>query len=224
VNYRLDPAAVARLLPEPLRPKIHEGMAIGGICLIRLEGERPTGMPRLLGMSSENAAHRLSVEWTEPDGTEREGVFVPRRDTDSLINRLVGGRLFASEYHAASFDVVDEGGHIEFRMRSLDGGGSVEVVADEADDLPATSSFRSLEESSRFFEAGSVGYSPTARTGTLDGIELCTDEWLVRPLAVSRVATSYFDDPGRFPAGTAEFDHALIMRDIRHEWRQVDSL
>jgi hypothetical protein len=224
VNYRVEPGVIRRLLPPPMRPKTHRGKAVVGICLIRLERERPAGFPQIFGLSSENAAHRVAVEWTEPDGQVREGVYVPRRDTDSMVNRLAGGRLFASEYHAARFDVKDHGGRIDFSMRSADGCGSVEVVGEEADELPTGSIFESVEESSTFFEKGSLGYSPSANEGRLDGIELVTSEWKVRPLAVSHVATRFFDDPERFPAGSVEFDHALIMRDIVHEWRQVEEV
>jgi hypothetical protein len=35
VNYRVDPAAAASLLPTPLRPQLVNGWAVAGICLIR---------------------------------------------------------------------------------------------------------------------------------------------------------------------------------------------
>src|SRR5579863_426820 len=65
VNYRVEPAVIQTLLPDPLRPKLHEGHAVAGICLIRLEEVRPTGLPAFLGMASENAAHRIAVEWRD---------------------------------------------------------------------------------------------------------------------------------------------------------------
>jgi hypothetical protein len=72
-----------RALPAPFRPKLHRGYAIAGICLIRLERIRPVVFPSFCGISSENAAHRMAVLWDEPSGGSREGVFIPRRDTDS---------------------------------------------------------------------------------------------------------------------------------------------
>lgn len=35
INYRVAPEVIARLLPAPFRPKLVDGMAIAGICLIR---------------------------------------------------------------------------------------------------------------------------------------------------------------------------------------------
>src|ERR1700749_2901214 len=83
VNFRVDPAVIQKLLPRPFRPKLQRGHAIAGICLIRLEHIRPAGVPEMLGLSSENAAHRVAVEWTDAAGVAREGVFIPRRDTGS---------------------------------------------------------------------------------------------------------------------------------------------
>ena len=111
-NYRVDPEVAQRQLPPPFRPKLHRGYAIGGVCLIRLEQVRPAGLPGALGLSSENAAHRIAVEWTDGAGIQREGVFIPRRDTGSLLNLVGGGRVFPGEHHSARFSVVDIGGHI----------------------------------------------------------------------------------------------------------------
>jgi uncharacterized protein YqjF (DUF2071 family) len=224
VNFRADPTVVRRLLPGPLRPKLHRGHAIVGICLIRLEQIRPRGLPAFLGLSSENAAHRLAVEWTDETGAEREGVYIPRRDTNSSLSSLAGGRLFPGEYHLSSFSVIDDGRHIELAMQSRDGTTSVLIVGDDADALPASSCFATLAEASAFFEAGSVGYSATKDGTSLDGLLLRTVGWRVRALAVSEVHSSYFADEGCFPRGSVEFDHALAMRDLEHEWQAAGKL
>lgn len=218
VNYRIDAEAVQRHLPASMRPKLHAGYAIAGICLIRLEEIRPTGFPRLQGISSENAAHRIAVCWHDPAGEPHEGVFIPRRDTGSRLNHLAGGRLFPGEHHLADFDVADDGVRVTMAIRSRDGLMSVELRGVETDSLPPGSCFGSLAEASAFFEGGSVGYSARRDCCDLDGIELRTDGWQVRPLAVERVQSSYFEDRACFPAGSVAFDHALIMRDVRHQW------
>jgi hypothetical protein len=224
VNFRADPAVVQRILPQPFRPKLHRGHAVVGICLIRLEQIRPVGVPRALGLASENAAHRIAVEWAEAGGIEREGVFIPRRDTGSFLNRLAGGRVFPGEHHPAQFAVVDVAGHVELSMRSLDGAVSVKVVGDETDTWPAKSCFNSLAEASAFFEGGSLGYSVTRDGARLDGLLLRTLDWRVRTLAISEVRSSFFSDRQRFPVGSIEFDHALVMRDLLHEWHKAEDL
>ncbi len=223
VNFRIDPAVAQRQLPAPFRPKLHDGHAVGGICLIRLEQIRPKRFPRLMGISSENAAHRFAVTWSDAEG-EHEGVYIPRRDSGSLLNQLAGGRLFPGEHHRARFDVADDGAHVVLRMRSGDGLVSLDVDAAAVPALPEGSIFRSIDEASAFFEPGSLGYSATAGGHKLDGIVLRTQEWSIAPLRVASVASSYFADASQFPPGSIAFDCALIMRNIAHEWHPASDL
>lgn len=220
VNYRVDPDVMARVLPPPFRPKIIEGHAIGGVCLIRLKNLRPRFVPIPYGIRSENAAHRIAVQW-EYDGQKREGVYIPRRDTDSRLNTLVGGKIFPGVHHHASFTVMETDDVFSVSLRSDDGETRVSVRGRVADRLPATSVFPSLAQASAFFEAGALGYSATGSDGRFDGLELCCKTWKVEPLEVEEVESSFFEDQARFPAGTAQFDCALLMRGIEHEWHSL---
>ncbi len=223
INFRVDPGVMQTLLPAPFQPKLHRGQAIAGICLIRLEGIRPRGFPRLAGLSSENAAHRIAVTWEDEHGAH-EGVYIPRRDTGSLVNHLAGGRVFPGEHQRARFRVLDEDDRIELHMRSADGNVDIDLVARVAQRISTRSSFESTDEASVFFERGSLGYSATASGHHLDGIALNTLSWKVEPLEVEYVHSSYFDDARRFPEGSVAFDCGLIMRNIRHEWAAVEDL
>jgi len=224
VNFRVAPEVMQKQLPRRFRPKLHAGKAIGGICLIRLEHIRPVGMPAFLGLSSENAAHRMAVLWEDDEGTTREGVFVPRRDTDSTLNQLAGGRVFPGEHHAAQFQVEASGERISLEMRSKDGEVAVHVRGCVASELPVASGFGTLAEASKFFEPGSLGYSVTGDAARLDGLTLKTKTWKVEALEVERVFSSYFADEKKFPKGSVDFDCALLMRDIEHEWHSAPDL
>ncbi len=109
LNYRLDPDVLQRALPAPFRPKLYRGRGIGGVCMIRFKGLRPRFLPSWLGMGSENAAHRVAVEWDE-DGELREGVFIPRRDTNSWFNKTLGGRVFPGIFNRSTFEVREADG------------------------------------------------------------------------------------------------------------------
>jgi Uncharacterized conserved protein (COG2071) len=224
VNFRVDPDVIQAQLPSRFRPKLQGESAIAGICLIRLEEIRPRFLPRALGISSENAAHRVAVNWDDDAGVSREGVFIPRRDTGSYLNHLAGGRLFPGEHHRAFFDVQSDGSAIALHMRSDDGEVEVNVRGRVSETLPAGSSFPSLAEASRFFEPGALGYSATSDPDRLDGITLRTKTWRVEPLDVEQVYSSWFSDESRFPKGSVEFDCALLMRDIEHEWEGAADL
>jgi hypothetical protein len=217
VNFRIEPDVIQRQLPSPFRPKLHEGHAVAGICLIRLENIRPKRFPRILGLSSENAAHRIAVVWDDDEG-KHEGVYIPRRDTGSLINHLAGGRLFPGEHQRATFRVEDSDERIAIEMTSADGQVRLDVVGRVTAEMPTTSIFRTISDASSFFEPGAVGYSVT--TGRrLDGVVLKTYSWSVAPLTIERVNSTYFADEKVFPVGAVSFDCALIMRNIAHEWQ-----
>lgn len=223
VNFRIDPDVMARNLPAPFRPKLAHGYAIGGICLIRMKAARPTFSPLPWGFQSENAAHRIAVEWAV-DGQVRQGVYVPRRDTNSALNRFAGGTLFPGLQHRASFTVEELTEQFRVTMHSEDGAAHVHVDGALATALPQTSVFASLDEASQFFEQGSLGYSDTHADGLYDGLELRCKTWHVDPLAIEEVKSSYFEDADRFPNGSVAFDNALLIRDIDHEWHGRDEL
>ena len=225
-NYRLDPDVAARLLPPPFRPTLAGSHAIAGICLIRLKHVRPAllGFPASAGVGSENAAHRFAVEWDGADGRRREGVFIPRRDSSSRLNALLGGRLVPGEHHVARFDVRETEDSLDVAYASRDGVARVRVVGRVAAALPARSVFASLDQASRFFEAGSLGYSATRDANRYDGLELRCKAWSVQPLAVEAIESSYFDDATNFPRGAATFDCALLMRGVEHEWHSREDL
>ena len=223
INYRVDPVVMSRYLPSPFRPKLHEDSAIAGICLIRLEGIRPRRFPLALGLSSENAAHRIAVVWEDKTGSH-EGVYIPRRDTGSLVSHLAGGRLFPGEHQRATFQVTEDDLTIALHMRSADGQVELNVVGRPAAQLPASSSFATVGEASAFFERGSIGYSVTSSGNRLDGIALKTDSWQVEPLAVERAYSSYFEDGATFPTGSICFDCGLVMRNIPHEWEVAEDM
>lgn len=225
VNFRIDPDAIrdAELLPDGFRPRTVDGVAIGGICCIRLADIRPAGLPTGLGLSSENAAHRIGVEW-EQDGEWQSGVYIPRRDTDSLLNSFIGSRVFGRHYQA-SFEVSEgdqrqsiseDDGRYELTMRSPNGPVMMHVEARETDTFPEDSVFEDTHAASAYHQCGSVGYCPSPDESQLQGVELTTDEWQVQPLAVERVSASFFET--RLPEEALTFDNALLMDGIGHQW------
>lgn len=223
VNFRVDADVLARFLPAPFRPKLVNGVGMAGVCLIRLKHIRPRFMPYFVGISSENAAHRIAVEWDQ-DGVTKEGVFIPRRDTSSRLNALLGGRLFPGLHHHAHFQVHEENDRYLIELDSDDRHTHLLVAGHVAKELPATAVFGSLQEASHFFERRPLGYSVTAKANHFDGLELRSFNWQVQPLDVDKVESSYFENRELFPTGSVEFDCALLMRGIEHEWHVRERL
>lgn len=221
MNYAADPAVVQPLLPTPFRPKLQAGKAVVGVCLIRLEQVRPAWLPAGAGLASENAAHRFAVEWTAPGGEACEGVYISRRDTDSRLSHLAGGRLFPGQYRLAQFDINDAGDSIDFHLATQDKSACLHATFHGAQALPEGSIFPSTAAASQFFEKGCDGYSPRDGAPAIDGMRLCIDNWSASPLHVEQAQSAYFDDLSRFPAGSIRLDHALLMRDVPHHWEKI---
>jgi len=217
INFRVEAEAARRMVPAPFVPRLQRGFAVAGVCLIRLESIRPAGAPAWLGTSSENAAHRIAVCWDDGAGGTCEGVFIPRRDSASWLNRLAGGRLFPGVHGHAGIDVRDDGVAIDYRLKTRDGV-SVSLRGRATRDLPAGSCFASLAEASAFFASGALGYSATPGSGRLDGVRLQTEGFALTPLAVERVHAS------RFAGAAFAFDSAFVMRDLAHEWHAAPAL
>lgn len=214
INYQIDKEVLTNYLPEPFQPKLVNGKGIAGICLIRLKDIRPKGLPRQIGFSSENGAHRIAVEWME-NGERKEGVYIPRRDTSSKINSWAGGSLFPGIHHFAEFEVNESQDNYEVSFVS-DDGTSLSVEARETDRWNKESVFEDLSCVSEFFEQGSVGYSPDK--DEFEGLELKAYNWEVSLLEVRKVHSSFFENEEVFPKGSVKFDNALLMKDIEHEW------
>lgn len=232
LNWRIEPEALDGILPAPFRPRTVDGVAIGGVCCIRLRDVRPRGVPAVVGFGSENAAHRIGVEFpasASADEGEREGnggidgdrgygrngadwepgVYVPRRDTSSRLTALVGDRTFGRHGHAR-FDVREGDGTYELRMESADA--RIDFRASETDALPADSAFEDLAAAVGYHQCGTVGYSPSPDGRRYEGMELTVDDWAVRPLAVERASASYFEE--QLPADAVALDNALLMRNV----------
>ncbi len=223
VNYRVDPDVLAAVLPAPFRPALVHGQGVAGICLLRLGDIRPTGWPAPLGLTSENAAHRIAVQWDTPDGPVT-GVFVPRRDTSSRLAAAVGGRVFPGWQLVARFGVDEQDSRYRIRVESRDGTVRIQVAARVAEMVMPGSVFEDVEGASRFFRCAPVGYASTPTDGVFDGVALDTDGWALEPLQVEEASSSFFDDPARFPPGTATLDSAFLMGGLTTTWHPQPTL
>lgn len=216
VNYRVDPDALREILPPVFRPHLIDGSAVAGICLLRLTELRPAGFPRAIGMRSENAALRIAVEWDERDGV-RTGVFIPRRDSGSLVNVAVGGRLFPGPHGSADFTVRDSDDEISASFTSRHDGSSVRVATRVVPELRGSTLFADVDAASRFFRGGNVGWSPDRTGSRLDGLELRTSAWSIEAGEIDEVHSTFFEG-GAVPVSAAQLDSVLVMRRVPVTW------
>jgi hypothetical protein len=223
LNYRIEPDVLARALPTPFRPKTYKGWGIGGICMIRFRNLRPRFTPAWLGMSSENAAHRIAVEWNQ-DGEMKEGVFIPRRNTNSWFNHALGGRVFPGIFDRGRFEVSETNQSVSVKIVRDGGEEEAAFSGSIASQLPSTSIFPNLEEATGFFSLGATGYSSTREEGHYHGMELKTLDWTIAPLNIQWARSRFFSDAKAFTPNSVHLDCALLMRNVLHEWHSRSDL
>jgi hypothetical protein len=223
VNYRVDPDVVTSMLPEPFRPRVVHGDAVVGICLIRLGSLRPHGLPAWAGVRSENAAHRVAVEYDTPSGPGH-GVYIPRRDSNASLNTLAGGRLFPGEQHHARFRVDESPTAMHVAFATADTSTRVDVRVAVGVRFRGSALFDNLDDASEFFRHDPLGWSATRHADRFHGLELHTPSWRLEPARIERVSSSFFDDLEVFRRGSVELDSVFLMRDIVARWIPVPTL
>lgn len=217
VNFTADPDVVRKIIPEPFRPKVYKDKAIVGICLIRLKSIKLKGLPDFVGISSENGAHRIAVEWDD-EGKTKEGVYIPRRDTSLRLNTILGGRIFPGKHYLAKFNVKEGNGNYHIDFTSSDNT-RISIDAKETSQFEPNSIFETLENVSQFFKKGAVGYSPNK--DKYEGLKLQAYTWQVQPLEVQKIHSSFYENETIFPKGSVQFDNALLMTKVEHEWKSL---
>lgn len=210
INYRVDPAVAQTLLPDGLRPQLVDGSAVAGICLIRLNHLRPAWFRPRIGWGAENAAHRIAVEWDDATGTHN-GVYIPERHSASRLAVLAGGRIFPGFHKLARFTGAETADRVAVAFTAP--GMKVDAKVVIRPELTSTL-FADLATASAFFRSGAVGWSP-ARDGSLEGLRLDTNFWHVDAAEAAHVSSSFFD---ALPAGSAQLDCVLVMRDVPITW------
>ncbi|KQR39486.1 DUF2071 domain-containing protein [Microbacterium sp. Leaf159] len=207
ISYRVDPAVAATLLPDGFRPQIVGGSALAGVCVLGLESIRPSWVDRQWGLRSENAAHRIAVEWDAPEGVE-QGVFIFERHSSAWHPVLFGGRMFPGVHRRARFRIRESGDRYALTMQagahSLDA--DVEVGGEWTSGV-----FASVDEASDFYRAGRVGWSLGHDGRTVEPVALSTEEWKIEGAQLHRLRSSFFD---ALPQGSAVFDSVVVMRDL----------
>lgn len=217
VNYAADPDIAKTLIPTDLKLHIVNGKAIVGVCLIRLTNMRPSWAPPFVGLTSENIAHRIAIEYDTDTGEKATGVYVPMRHTNSLVTSKIGSRIYPGVYKMAKFATKETGKEHKISVVSKQDPTKIEIEATETTDFKSDL-FSTFEEASNFFKCSSVGFSPDRNGCELEGIKLATSKWEMHPMEVQSMSSNLYDDPNIFPEGTIKFDGALLMKNIGVTW------
>ncbi len=224
LNYSLDPDYLKRFLPSPFKPRLFNGVGVGGICMIRFSGLRPKFVPPFMGIDSENAAHRIAVEW-EFNDKKFEGVYIPKRNTASQFNYITGGKIFPGIFQMSKFDVNEQSDNYQIKITpSGQNQPMVEFQGEASTKLSEKSIFPALKVASDFFAKGAIGYSLSADKSHFQGMELRMLQWDIQAMNIKQASVHLFENSSSFPVGTAKLDSAMLMKNLRHEWHRIPEI
>lgn len=201
VDWMVAPERTTAALPPGLTPRLVEGQAVVGICLIQLDGLRPKGLPAAIGRPVSAIAHRISVR----DETGRSGVYVPRRDTPSIAAQLVGGRLWPGVHGPAAVRWTESDDRIAVTAVADDL--EVEVVVQRTSAQPVGPDLIALHASEP------VAWSP-GRRGQLEEAELRCETFDAAPVQLHRARSSWI----AATFGDLDPPRAVEMRNIPMRW------
>jgi hypothetical protein len=208
IAYRLDAQVARDLIPAPLRPQLVDGQAVAGICVLGMDGIRPLGLRGGWGLRSENATHRIAVEWDE-DGDTQVGVFIFERYSSAAHAVLFGGRLFPGVHRRARFTITEAADRFALSMQARGATLAADVEVDS--DAWNSALFETPEEASEFYRAGRVGWSRRHDGETLERVALTSTAWAAEGARLHSLRSSFFEE---LPEGSAVVDSVMVMRDI----------
>ncbi|MEO0468253.1 MAG: hypothetical protein AAF206_01435 [Bacteroidota bacterium] len=217
ITYKIDVNVLRKFLPAPFRPRVVDGYGIGGVDLLRQKQLRMRGLPMMMSLNIDSAFHRFAVEWDEY-GQTRTGMYVPRRDTSSLMAVIASGRLFPGVQNLSRFRADDSEGQYRVSVQAKDNT-KIFFRGRESDRFPFESVFDELDAASAFFGSSQMSYSPRYYKSIFNGLSLNLEKWEVSPMHVQFIRSTWLEDSKYFPKGSIYFDHALLMREVAHEWQ-----
>jgi len=226
LNYRIDQDVAREILPSSFSPQLFHRYAIGGLCLMQFADIEGNFLPVWMGPNTDAVSYRIAVTWEE-DGEMKSGHYIPRRESNSFLNRNLGDKAFTGIVSRSKFETTVADKVISMKVVGIDDRSEIEFLGRIESEMPNNSVFSTLEEVSEFLRKDSVGYSPALEngyyhgletTGLYHGIEIDPTEWVVEPMSIGIAESTFFDDRKIFPPGSIEVDSALVMQNVVHSW------
>jgi len=157
----------------------------------------------------------------------RSGDYLTSSEVSPIFGALVGRQrpeMWDALGRPPAFQVAEGNGCLGVSVLTENRRADVSFDSGYPGRWRGTPLFGDMDEASQFFERGDCGFSSRLRGGGLEGMWLRSLRWDMIPLFVRRVRTAFFEDPERFPRGSVEFDCALLMRGIPHDWHPLSDV
>jgi hypothetical protein len=212
--YRMTPGTAQGRLPKGARLATVNGFVVGGILGL------PSFSHRALGIASRwtcsyRIVHFLKVTRHQA-GTDRDGIFIIRRDTSSRLHAFIGQCRPVPPHHAhVQFGQPDEGA-VDLRVSSDDAVMQVCLKGHLAPSQPTNSIFSSPAQALESLESAVflLGRNRRNRSSASNGSQR---RWRLQPLAVEETFSSIFHEMDNGSTGV-EFDSAYSIQEVEYVW------
>ena len=216
VNAFVDPVEAAGRLPDGVRPHVTDQGTVVGCCMLDIADIRPMGMPAAVGLELKAAAHRISVEWDDPDAAQPvTGVFVPVRHSPSRAARMMGGRLFPGVHERAVIASDLDGEDLRWTVKAANGDGAFDMTVTAR--VPNIDATDPSEIAGMTCIGATLGLSPDRR-GRLETARMTPDVGRARPVEITELRSSFVSGFGSAQAATS-----YLMTDVDVAWRPEPS-
>jgi uncharacterized protein YqjF (DUF2071 family) len=227
INYRVDPRALAPLLPAPLEPEIHKGHGWVQVLMSSLRDMRPPGIPSLFGTCFYQVSYRAAVRYRDALGDWRRGGYFVRSETNHPVMRAVGNALAEFKFHdfgAADMVMLRDGDRLTVGVdpepESPDGKLVSVVDTRPLGGPPPGSCWSSLDELHEPLVECYDALGVDAEQGQLYILTIDRDPWNARFVEPQNVYCEYFDT-GPLGRGAGELDSVLHLEECRYRWRPL---
>jgi len=227
LNYRTPAESVRALLPEGLELVTRGPWAFWNVMCCRVEKLRPSGVPKVCGLTYTHVAYRLQVQAMNERAEVVRGLYFTRSDADARVAALLGNRLTDLRLHPAAI-TLDAG---DCGVRCVVSGtddalGNLELDAAHAPArLASDSCFPSIEDARRFCRYTPNGLAVTNAGGKrllrITRVSRPEHAWSETPLAIHSAKLGYFDAIGQTEHVQLEWACRLSPMDYRWDVGQT---
>jgi len=223
MSYRTPADTVRHLVPRQMELLTRGTWAFWNVVACTVEGMRPAGAPRCLGVDYHHVAYRLHVRARTADGQTLSGLYFVRSDADSGLVGRFGNALTDFHFNPAGVELSRESGVVTLAVQGRHDESADALVRVSTEELAAPtlaegSPFASAEEADRFLE-----YCPLGLSVDLDGRYLHLAEvrrdasaWRERPVRVIEAHWKFFRHLGQ---DDVHFERATRVDPIDYRWR-----
>jgi uncharacterized protein YqjF (DUF2071 family) len=212
VTYRLPAERLAALVPAPLEVDARDGYGFLSVCALDMPEIGLVGTPRALRFQNRELLYRIGVR-----AFGAPSFYTLRSDVSSRALSILG-RFSHYRLNHARFAPAPSGPGLRLECRSADGAADAELEATPAEAArPAGSLFAGVEDATAFLLG--MTFSVDVDDGRVRAQDIDHDPWRARFAAPTRRRFDFVERVGRAVGARPEYDHTLVMTDLRQTWR-----